>query len=90
MEQSKLGSLIETCINTVIGFLVTFIAWPLAALLTGIEYNYGQQFGVVAFFTVISVARGYVVRRWFNARLKEAATRLAQSLHHSETKGASR
>jgi hypothetical protein len=28
-------------------------------------------------FTVISVVRSYVIRRWFNARLHAAAQRLA-------------
>ena len=30
-----------------------------------------------AIFTVASVARGYAVRRWFNARIHRAATLLA-------------
>lgn len=73
MEQSRLGSLIEACINTLIGFLVSFIVWPIAAILTGIEYGHGQHVGVVTIFTAVSVARSYVVRRWFNARLQRAA-----------------
>ena len=80
MEQSKLGSLIETIINTLIGFALSFIAWPIAAWWFAIDYNHSQHFGVVLFFTVISVARGYVVRRWFNAKLRAASLRIAESL----------
>lgn len=81
MEQSRLGSLIEAAINTVIGFLVSFMAWPLGAWLCGLpDYSGGQHAGIVGFFTVLSVARSYVVRRWFNARLKVAASKLAERL----------
>ena len=31
-------------------------------------------------FTVISVARGYIIRRWFNARLQRAAQRMAEAM----------
>lgn len=80
MEQSKLGSLIETIVNTFIGFLLSFLAWPIAAVLFDMPYNHGQHFGIVFFFTVISVIRGYVIRRWFNARLKAISLNLAQKL----------
>lgn len=77
MNQSKLGSLIEAIINTAIGFIVSFVAWPVAAWITGISYTTGQHWAVVAFFTVVSVARSYVIRRWFNARLHNAAMKMA-------------
>ena len=77
MNQSRLGSLIESAINTAIGFIVSFVAWPVAAWMTGIEYSSGQHWAVVAFFTVVSVARSYVIRRWFNARLHAAAMKMA-------------
>ena len=77
MNQSRIESLIESAINTAIGFIVSFAAWPIAAWMTGIEYSNGQHWAVVAFFTVVSVARSYVIRRWFNARLHAAAMKLA-------------
>lgn len=81
MNQTRLQSLIETVINTLIGFILSFIAWPVAAFLFDMPYTHGQHFGIVMFFTVISVARGYVIRRWFNARLKLTASRLATKLN---------
>lgn len=80
MNQTKLGSLIETIVNTLIGFGVSFVAWPVAAWAFGIPFNLQQHFGVVLFFTVLSVARGYVVRRWFNARLHKASAAIAARL----------
>ena len=79
MNQTKLGSLIEALFNTAIGFIVSFIAWPVAAYLFDMEYTRAQHFEVVAFFTVISIARGYVVRRWFNAKLHSTALALAKA-----------
>ena len=83
MNQTRLGSLIEAAFNTLIGFIVSFIAWPIAAAVFGIEYTQGQHWGVVAFFTIISVARGYIVRRWFNARLHKASLELAKMIEGS-------
>jgi hypothetical protein len=79
--QSRLESLIEALINTAIGFVVSFTAWPVAAIMFDMHYSTGQHFGITVFFTLISVARGYVVRRWFNARLHNAAVRMAKRLN---------
>ena len=38
----------------------------------------GTQLELVTYFTIISVIRSYVLRRWFHARLKAAAQRLAE------------
>lgn len=78
MNQSKLESFIETCINTVIGLIVALLSQLLVFPLVGIHVSLGTNLEVAAWFTVISVARGYVIRRWFNARLKSAARSLAQ------------
>lgn len=78
MEQTRLSSLIEAALNTAIGFALSFAVWPLAAALFSVPYTVGSHFGVVGLFTVVSVARGYVLRRWFNARLKRMAARLAR------------
>lgn len=77
MEQTKLGSLIETMINTAIGFALSFIAWPVAALLFNMPYTHSQHWGIVLFFTIISVTRSYIVRRWFNRKLHRTAQRIA-------------
>lgn len=64
--QTKRESIIEAVVNTLIGFLVSYAAWPLIAWKCGIEYNAIQHWEMTFWFTVLSVARGYVVRRWFN------------------------
>jgi N-acyl-L-homoserine lactone synthetase len=54
-KQSKIDSFMETVTNTTIGFVVSLITW-------------GQNLGITAIFTVVSVVRGYILRRAFNGR----------------------
>jgi hypothetical protein len=77
MNQSKLESFIETCINTAIGYVVALISQLLVFPLVGIDVPFSTNLVIGAWFTVISIVRGYVIRRWFNARLKRAARQLA-------------
>lgn len=77
MNQTKLESLIETCINTVIGYFVALLSQLLVFPLVGIDVPFSTNLVIGAWFTVISIVRGYVIRRWFNARLKRAVRQLA-------------
>lgn len=77
MNQSRLGSLIEACINVLIGFTINFFANILILPLIGFHITVGQNLFIGVLYTVISVARSYVIRRWFNARLHSAAQAIA-------------
>ncbi|MCF7541856.1 DUF7220 family protein [Pseudomonas petrae] len=77
MTQTKLESLIETCINTLIGYLVALASQLLVFPMVGIHVPFSTNLEIGAWFTLISIVRGYVIRRWFNARLKNAARRMA-------------
>lgn len=77
MNQTRLGSLIEAMISTIIGLAVTMTAAPIIYPIFGHSFTTAQNFGIAAVFTVISVVRQYVVRRWFNARIHAAAMKLA-------------
>ncbi len=68
--QTKKGSLIEATTNTMIGFLISMITAPIVNFICGIEANTLQVTGSVTLFTLISIARGYIVRRWFNRKEK--------------------
>lgn len=80
MKQSRIESLVETCLNTAIGFVVSYCAWPFVAWLYHLPYSHGQAFGITAIFTVLSVTRGYVVRRWFNNGIHQAAKTIALNI----------
>lgn len=77
MVQSRLSSFYEAVFGTAIGFLLSFGAGFVIYPLFGFEISAAANFKIIALFTVISVVRAYVLRRWFNARLQRAAQRLA-------------
>lgn len=66
--QSKKHSFIEACVNTGIGFLTTLLFAPLIYWVCNVEIT-SAQMGLATFlFTIISIARGYVIRRFFNKK----------------------
>lgn len=69
MSQSRLESLIETVMNTAIGYGVALLSQLLVFSMVGIHVSLTTNLVIGAWFTAISIARGYVIRRWFNARL---------------------
>jgi hypothetical protein len=77
VSQSRRGSFIEACINVAIGFVINFCANLLILPLIGFHISAGQNLFIGVLYTVISVARSYTIRRWFNARIHRAAQRLA-------------
>ena len=74
MNQTKLGSFYESAINVLIGAMVAITS---QYLVFGIEIPLSSHIGITCWFTAISVIRSYVIRRWFNARLRQAAIRLS-------------
>lgn len=66
MKQSKIESLVEAAVNTAIGLLITLMVYPVINYICGIHMS-GSQIGLsTLLFTVISVIRGFVIRRFFN------------------------
>ena len=66
--QNKSQSLIETLTNVSIGYVISFIANMTVLPMFGYDINLTDGFWISMIFTVVSVIRGYVVRRWFNMR----------------------
>lgn len=80
MSQSKRGSLIEALINTAIGFVVNFCANLIILPMFGFtSLTAKANFLIGILYTIISVVRGYAVRRWFNAHIVLAANKLSGS-----------
>ena len=69
--QTKKQSLIESITNVFIGFVVALASQILVFPLFDIHVTLQTNLGISAWFTVISVARSYVIRRCFNAIKKE-------------------
>lgn len=78
MEQSRIGSMIESLANIAIGFAVAMasqiVVFPLVGI-HGVALSTNIEIG--AYFTAISLVRSYILRRWFNARLRRASQSLA-------------
>lgn len=79
MNQTRLGSFIEAWINVAIGFTINFCANLFILPLIGFHISVGQNLFIGVLYTLISVARSYTIRRWFNARIHAAALKLARS-----------
>lgn len=84
MNQSKIESFIEAVVNTVVGFLITIFFLPIVNYICGISMSGGQMALSTFIFTIISVARGYFIRRFFNNLewLKTKAKKLATKFIH--------
>jgi type IV secretory pathway protease TraF len=80
--QSRLLSLVEALVGVVIGFSINWTANMLILPLFGFNVSGGQAFGIGLFFTVISVARSFAIRRLFNYGLRAAIQRVAKWLAH--------
>ena len=82
--QTRLSSFIEACINVLIGFVINMVANFVILPLVGFHITLSQNLFIGPLYTVISVARSYTIRRWFNARIHAAALRMAATAHHYE------
>jgi membrane protein implicated in regulation of membrane protease activity len=67
-EQTKKNSIIESITNTLIGIITTFIFSPIIYGMVGITYTFSQLGMATILFTILSIARGYIIRRWFNKK----------------------
>lgn len=78
MKQSRLGSLIEALAHTVIGFIFSVLLSMVVYPMFGHTFTLAQNIGITAIFTVASIGRGYVIRRWFESRIHKAAMKLSK------------
>jgi hypothetical protein len=76
--QSKPESLIEVTLNVAIGWVTAIITQIIVFPWFGIHVTLGDQLGISVIFTVVSIARSYAIRRWFNRRIKQMATSIAE------------
>ena len=68
--QSRLASFIEALTNVAIGMVVSFFGQIVVSHWYNLPLNVTQNMQIVMFFTVLSVARSYCIRRWYNRRIK--------------------
>ena len=66
MTQSRIASAAEVATNITTGFAINWAANVTILPAMGYQITGGQAFGMGLIITVISVIRGYVIRRAFN------------------------
>ena len=66
MSQTKTHSFIESLTNIAIGYTVALVSQLLIFPFYGIHISIGDNIAIGAWFTLISIIRSYVLRRWFN------------------------
>jgi hypothetical protein len=66
MSQSKTGSLVEALGNVAIGFGINYLGNIFILPMFGYNVTLGDAFWIGVVFTFISIARSYIIRRWFN------------------------
>jgi len=67
MSQTKVGSLVEAWANIAVGFTINYCANLLILPLFGFHtLTAAKNFEIGLLYTLISLARSFVLRRWFN------------------------
>lgn len=68
MRQARIDSLMEAVTNTAIGFVVSLATQLVLVRLYHVPISLSTSMQFVGWFTVVSVARQYVLRRLFDGR----------------------
>ncbi|WP_372650839.1 hypothetical protein [Draconibacterium sp.] len=64
--QTKKQSIIESITNTAVGYFISLLSLFVIFPPLGISSSPGKNITISLYFTAISIARGYVLRRFFN------------------------
>ena len=64
--QSRRMSLLEVCCNTAVGYVIAVLSQIAIFPRFNIHVPISDNLLIGLYFTIISIARGYVMRRWFN------------------------
>jgi cobalamin synthase len=70
MSQSKKQSVLESTIQTLIGLGTSILVQITIYPLMGIPVSFNQNLIITAVFFAVSMIRGYLVRRYFNRKIK--------------------
>ena len=71
MKQTRKHSFIESCVNIIVGFIVSLVSQIVIFPLFNIHIEFKDNILIGLYFTVISIVRSYLLRRYFTGRIKE-------------------
>ena len=66
--QSKKDSLIESLTSTTIGIIIGIVLNLTILPIFGYPVSLSDSLWISVIFTVISIIRSYIIRRWFNSK----------------------
>jgi uncharacterized protein YacL len=66
--QNKRQSFIESVVQTMIGLITSFLIQIVIYPLMNIPVTLTQNVIITMVFFIVSILRGYLIRRWFNKR----------------------
>jgi hypothetical protein len=67
--QTRKHSLIESLTNVLIGYLVALASQLIIFPLFGIYVPLSDNILIGLWFTLISICRSYIIRRWYNGKV---------------------
>lgn len=79
MEQSKIDSFAESCVNTSLSYVIAVVSQLIIFPVFDIQVPLSDNFKMAAYFVLVGMVRSYVVRRWFNGKVKSLPQKVA---HH--------
>ena len=65
MKQSRLMSLVESVANVIVGYGVAVVTQILIFPVFGLQTTLGQNLAMGGVFTIVSLARSFLLRRFF-------------------------
>lgn len=65
MHQTRRMSAVEAVANVAVGYLIAVLSQIVVFPLFGVQASLGQNLAIGLAFSVISVVRSYLLRRWF-------------------------
>lgn len=69
--QSRRQSLYETLVGVVVGFLLSTLLLACLSYRDNLQISLWKNLEWTAYFTILSIARGYCLRRFFNRMHKK-------------------
>lgn len=75
--QTRVESFVEAWVNVAIGFGINFAANYFVLPLFGFNVSLSQTFWIGVVFTLISVVRSYIIRRWAQVHLSQLVAKVA-------------
>tara|TARA_Y100000310_G_scaffold325691_1_gene389520 strand:+ start:402 stop:617 length:216 start_codon:yes stop_codon:yes gene_type:complete len=70
MTQSKTQSMVEAVTNVIVGYLVALVSQLIIFPVFNIDIPLTSNIMIGLWFTVVSLFRSYIVRRYFNKKEK--------------------